>query len=330
MVSIASFPALAVQGLPPQNTLSIPVQQQPSALPSIKAPAQQPETSLEVPSLKLRSQPGYEQVTVTVSDSSNRYVTGLKDDDFRVTEDGQQRPIGFFRVDKNIPVSIGIIVDCSQSMDSKMWQARNALKRMVEALDSRDEIFLEAFSNEAELIQPFTPVHSQIIDRLGFLHPQHQTALFDAIYMGLFEMRHARRDKRALIVITDGMDNVSNLGRRQVIEAARAMKVLIYCIGIGIDKPGFLGSDYNEVDMPTLKALAEETGACGFNLPTAGDGAELARDCEAISNELTQQYTIAYLSPDPGRPGYRSLRIDTPKHPDLSVRVRKGVAVIPH
>ena len=103
-----------MQGVPPQNTLSIPVQQQPNALPSVKAPAPQPETSLEVPSLKLRSQPGYEQVTVTVTDSSGRYVPGLKEDDFRVIEDGQQRPIGFFRVDRNAPVSIGIIVDCSQ------------------------------------------------------------------------------------------------------------------------------------------------------------------------------------------------------------------------
>src|SRR5580704_84553 len=87
--------ALAVQGLPPQNTLSLPAQQPPSALPSVKAPVPQPETSLEVPSLKLRTQPGYEQVTVTVTDSSGKYVTGLRDDDFRVVEDGQQRPIGF-------------------------------------------------------------------------------------------------------------------------------------------------------------------------------------------------------------------------------------------
>jgi Ca-activated chloride channel family protein len=330
ILSMGISSALAVQGLPPQNTLSLPAQQQPSALPSEKAPAPQPETSLEVPSLKLRTQPGYEQVTVTVTDSSGKYVTGLKDDDFRVVEDGQQRPIGFFRVDRSAPVSIGIIVDCSNSMLSKMRQARTALTRMVQVLDLRDDIFLESFSNEAELIQPFTPVHSQIIDHLGFLHPQQQTALFDAIYMGLFEMRHAQRDKRALIVITDGMDNESTMTSEEVIATARAMKVLIYTIGIGEQGAGFLGSDSEEVDMATLKALSEETGARAFNLHVVGDGVDLARDCEAISNELTQQYTLAYLSPDPARPGYRSLRVDIPKHPELSVRVRKGVAIIPH
>jgi hypothetical protein len=88
--------------------------------------------------------------------------------------------------------------------------------------------------------------------------------------------------------------------------------------------------DSAEVDMKILKALSEETGGRSFNLRRVGDGDELSRDCAAISNELRQQYTLGYVSPDPTRPGYRTLRIDVPKHPDLSVRVRKGVAVIPH
>jgi len=338
MASLAMFGStlLAQQGAPPQkNTLSLPAQQHPNAVPSLRAPLEQPETSLEVPSLKLRSQPGYEQVTVTVTDSSGNYIADLKEDDFRVLEDGQQRSIGFFRVDRDLPVSVGIVVDCSNSMVSKLWQARTAITRMVAALDSRDDIFLESFSDDAQLLQPFTLVHAQVIDHLSFLHAQTRTALFDAVYMGLFEMQHAKRGKRALIVMTDGMDNVSTMTRDQVIAAARAMKVLIYTIGIGDEATGpggggFLSFDDEEVDMTTLKALSEETGARAFNLHRVGDGGELSRDCEAISNELTRQYTVAYLSPDPGRPGYRTLRVDIPKHPELSVRVRKRVAIIPH
>ena len=155
--------------------------------------------------------------------------------------------------------------------------------------------------------------------------------------MGLYEIRRGRYDKRALLVVTDGMDNRSKTARAQVIAAARAMKVLIYTIGIGEEAvtsddhtiAGLLKSDADEVDMSTLHALADETGARAFNLRRVGDGDELSRDCEAISNELRQQYTIAYLSPDPGRPGYRSLHVDVAKHPELSVRVRKNVAVIP-
>ncbi len=307
-------------------------------MPSVAAPLPQPDTALELRSLKLRGQPGFEQVTVTVTDSSGKYVTDLKEDDFRVLEDGQQRPIGFFRADRTAPVSVGIIVDCSTSMSTKFPQARAAIARMVADLDSRDEIFLEAFSVDAALLQPFTLDHRQIIDHLRFLHSVSQTSLYDAVFMGLFEMRRARRDKRALLVVTDGMDNQSKLPREKVIAAARAMKVLIYTIGIGAQpmKPneGFFSrlihTDDDEVDMKTLEALSAETGARAFNLPRLGDGEELGRDCEAISNELTRQYTVAYLSPDPDRPGYRTLRVDIPKHPELSVRVRKGVAIIPH
>ncbi len=329
---------LAPPSVAPNNTLSIPARQHPEAAPSVAAPlVGQPLASLEVPSLNLRSQPGFEQVTVTVTDSSGKYVTDLKEDDFRVLEDGQQRPIGFFRVDRSVPVSVGIVVDCSGSMSSKMWQARQAITRMVEDLDLRDDIFLESFSIEAHLLQPFTLNHTEIIDHLDFLHPLTETALYDAVYMGLYEMRHARRDKRALLVVTDGMDNRSEIDRGRVVDAARAMKVLIYTIGIGNEArteekgfmKGFWSSDDNQVDMDTLNTLSDETGARSYNLHEAGDGVELARDCEAISKELTQQYTVAYLSPDVGRPGYRALKVDIPKHPELSVRVRKGVAIGP-
>jgi Ca-activated chloride channel homolog len=341
MASIGTLRSVVLaqqQGGASQNTLSIPTQQHPNAVPSIKAPLAQPDTALEVPSLKLRSQPGYEQVTVTVTDSSGKYVTDLKEDDFRIFEDGQQRPIGFFRIDRSAPVSVGIIVDCSTSMVTKLPQARIAITRMVDDLDPRDDIFLESFSVEAQLLQPFTLDHAQIIDHLKFLHALSRTSLYDAVYMGLYEMRRARRDKRALLVVTDGMDNTSKTPRPQVIAAARAMKVLIYTIGIGEEAAktddefmgGLFSPDADEVDMKTLKALSEETGARVFNLRRVGDGDELSRDCATISNELRQQYTLAYLSPDPGRPGYRTLRVDIPTHPDLSVRVRKGVAVIPH
>jgi Ca-activated chloride channel family protein len=334
-VVMSGAPCCAQQGLPQQNTLSIPARQLPNAAPSVTAPLPQPNTSLEVPSLKLRGQPGFEQVTVTVTDSAGKYVTNLTQDDFRILEDGQQRPIGFFRGDRSAPVSVGIVVDSSGSMDSKMWQARTAITRLVGEVDPRDDIFLESFANQARLLQPFTMDHEKIIRHLDFLHAQGQTALFDAVYMGLVEMRHASFDKRVLLVVTDGMDNESATTREQVIAAARAMKVLIYAIGIGDEATspggeGGWGSDYDEVDMVTLRALAEETGARAFNLHRIGDGSELARDCDAISTELICQYTVAYLSPDPAHLSYRSLHVDIPKHPELSVRVRKGVAVIPH
>ena len=339
MVCIGAPPTIvfAQQGTPSRNTLSIPTQQHPNEMPSLKAPIPQPETSLEVPSLRLRRQPGFEQVTVTVTDSSGKYVTDLKEDDFRVFEDGEQRSIAFFRVDLSAPVSLGLVVDCSFSMATKLPQARTAITRMVDDLDPRDDVFLESFSDEATLVQPFTFDHREIVDHLRFLHPLSHTSLYDAVYMGLYELALGQRDKRALVIVTDGMDNMSKTKRDGVISAARAMKVLIYAIGIGeqaVDSEQGIwklirrfGDD--DVDMHTLTQLSDETGARAFNLHRVGDGDQLNRDCAEISNELRQQYSVAYLSPDPGRPGYRTLHVDVPTHPELSVRVRKSVAVIP-
>jgi Ca-activated chloride channel family protein len=224
-------------------------------------------------------------------------------------------------------------------MVTKFPQARFAIQRMIDDLDPRDDIFLESFSVNAQLLQPLTTDHAQLVDHLRFLHAQSKTALYDAVYMGLYEIRRGGRDKRALLVVTDGMDNMSATERDEVIAAARAMKVLIYTIGIGEEAVDtahesllhqMITPDAAEVDMTILTTLADETGARAFHLRRIGDGDELSRDCAAISDELRQQYTLGYISPDPTRPGYRTLRIDVPKHPELSVRVRKGLAVIPH
>lgn len=330
--------AAGQQDAPTINSLSIPASQaHTSSQPTLTSPSAQPQPSLEVPSLKFRSQPGYEQVTVTVTDSSGKYVTDLKADDFRVVEDGQQRSVGYFRVDRSAPVSIGIVVDSSSSMETKFPQARTAITRMVDQLDPRDDIFLEAFSEGAVLLQPFTLDHAAIIDGLKFLHSGRMTSLYDAVFLGLIAMSHGMQDKRALLVVTDGMDNTSKTNRSQVIALARAMKVLIYTIGIGeqvVDSDtGFfkalLRPDSDEIDMHTLQDLSDETGARAYHLRRVGDGEELSRDCTEISDELRQQYTLAYLSPDPSRPGYRPLKVEVPKHPELTVRVRKGVAMVP-
>jgi VWFA-related protein len=341
---IAGGFAMAQQGPPSQpsgNSLTVPVAPHQKPMPSAGAspmqpPHPQPDDALELPSLRLRRQLGYQQVTITVTDKSGKYITNLNEDDFRIFEDGEQRSILFFRTDRNAPVSVGIVVDCSSSMATKFPQARAAIRKFVDDLDLNDDIFLESFSVEAELMQPFTLDHSKIIKQMDFLHPMTQTSLYDAILMGLVEVERGRRDKKALLVVTDGMDNRSTFSLTQVIGLARRLKVLIYSIGIGDEQaqePGMMGGmlspDSEQVDAKTLKTLSEETGAKTYLLRRVGDGAELVKDCEAISNELRQQYTIGYVSVDPGRPGYRSLRVDTPTHPDLSVRVRKGVAVRP-
>ena len=194
------------------------------------------------------------------------------------------------------------------------WTVRCGRRRLRSpawwaSLDPRDDVFLESFSDEARLLQPFTIDHSEVIDHLKFLHPLTHTALFDAVYMGLYEMRYASRDKRMLLVVTDGMDNRSSTSREEVIAVARAMKVLIYTIGIGDEGSRSGGArsvpDRDEVDMVTLRTLSDRHRRARFQSCQIGDGAQLARDCDTITGELIRQYTIAYLSPDPGRISFR-------------------------
>ena len=300
------------------------------------APQQGPE--LEVPSRALRGQSGYEQLTVTVTDQSGRYVTGLQKGDFRIYVDGTQRPLEFLRRDTNTPVSVGILVDTSGSMEPKIPQARAAIAQFIRELNPNDDIFLYAFSDQEFLLQPFTTNHDLVMRRLGLLHAYGDTAIFDTLMDALRMIARGRYDKKALLVVTDGMDNASRATLPEVVRRARRMGVLIYSIGIGdpnSSKIGFgvgsllFGGNRDHVDAEMLRELSTESGARTFLLGEVGDGELLRQDCMAISNELREQYTAGFVVPDPTMPGYRSLRVDVPGRPELTVRARKGVTVGP-
>jgi Ca-activated chloride channel family protein len=308
---------------------------------TLKIPPQVPQGSQELvlPTRELRQQPGYEQVTVTVTDPRGTYVTGLQKGDFKLYMDGQQRPIEFFRQDLNTPVSVGILVDTSGSMEPKIPQARAAIAQFLRDLNDRDDVFLFAFSSHPFLLQPFTMNHDLVMRRLALLHAYGQTALFDVIMQGLNMVQRGRYDKKALLVVTDGMDNTSAATVNQVVAQARRMGVLVYSIGIGDPNasggglaiaigPFAFGNDESErVDSETLHALSGETGAKTYIIREAGDGEALRRACENISLELREQYTVGFLAPDPAAGGYRKLNVEVPGKPGADIRVRKGVEV---
>jgi Ca-activated chloride channel family protein len=308
---------------------------------SLKIPPQVPQSGQELtlPTRELRQQPGYEQVTVTVTDPRGTYVTGLQKGDFKLYMDGQQRPIEFFRQDLNTPVSVGILVDTSGSMDPKIPQARAAIAQFLRDLNDRDDVFLFAFSSHPFLLQPFTMNHDLVMRRLALLHAYGQTALFDVILQGLNMVQRGRYDKKALLVVTDGMDNTSASTVAQVVAQARREGVLVYSIGIGDPNAGsggvsiaigpfIVGGDESErVDSETLHALSNETGAKTYIIREAGDGEALRRACENISLELREQYTIGFLAPDPASGGYRKLNVEVPGKSGADIRVRKGIEV---
>src|SRR5271156_4239224 len=323
------------------STLELPSMPAKQGADSLNIPPAMPQggQSLEVPTRELRQQPGYEQVTVTVTEPSGTYVTGLQKSDFKLYMDGQQRPIEFFRQDLNTPVSVGILVDTSGSMTPKIPQARAAIAQFLRDLNDKDDVFLFAFSSHPFLLQPFTINHDLVMRLLALLHAYGQTALFDVIMEGLQMVQRGRYDKKALLVVTDGMDNTSASTVNDVVAQARRMGVLVYSIGIGDPNGGsggvsvsigpfVLGGDDSEhVDAETLHTLSTETGAKTYIIREAGDGEALRKACENISLELREQYTIGFLAPDPSAGGYRSLRVDVPGKSGADVRVRKGIDV---
>jgi len=337
----SSPPALIIPSnqSPAASTLELPpLPSRQGAIASLPVPGLQPGQELVIPTRELREQPGYEQVTVTVTDHSGAYVTNLQKDDFRLNVDGQQRPIEFFRQDLNTPVSIGIVVDTSGSMQPKIPQARIAIAEFLRNLNDHDDVFLFAFSTRPFLLQPFTMNHEMVMRRLALLRAYGNTALFDVIIDALQMVQHGRWDKKALLVVTDGMDNSSGSTLNDVAAQARRMGVLVYSIGIGdpnaSEGPSLAigpfvigGGGIERVDAETLRMLSTETGAKTYIIRQVGDGVALRKACEQISLELREQYTIGFLAPDPKSGGYRSLGVDVPTHSGVDVRVRKGVDV---
>jgi Ca-activated chloride channel family protein len=288
---------------------------------------------LSIAPRELRNQAGYEQVTVTVTRQDGSYETGLQRDDLQLSLDGQNRPIEFFRRDLNTPVSVGILVDTSGSMTPKLPQARAAIATFIEQLNDQDDVFLVAFSDRDYILQPFTLNHRLVIDKLQILNASGETALFDSIIEGLIRVHHGRWDKKALLVVTDGMDNQSQAELKDVVGYARRLGVLIYSIGIGQDNsngggsPLFFFDAGDQVDGRTLRLLSGETGAKTYILAEVGDGVAMREACRSMSEELREQYTVGFVAPNASSGGYRSIRVDVPKHPEDSVRVRKGVTV---
>jgi Ca-activated chloride channel family protein len=354
VLATVSVPARAQQGAakPPPivmpgvqgkttSTLELPSMPASQGGDSLNIPPQIPQGSQELvlPTQELRAQPGYEQVTVTVTDPNGTYVTGLQKQDFKLYLDGQQRPIQFFRQDLNTPVSIGIVVDTSGSMVMKIPQARAAIAQFIHELNDRDDIFLYAFSARPFLLQAFTTNHDTVLRKLRLLRASGQTALFDVIMQGLNTVQRGRYDKKALLVITDGVDDASAATVDDVVRQARRMGVLVYSIGIGNPHPAggatfaigpfaaTFGGDDDWVDAETLHQLSSETGAKTYIVAQAGDGELLRKACENISLELREQYTVGFLAPDPSAGGYRKLRVEVPDRSSAEVRVRKGVEV---
>jgi Ca-activated chloride channel homolog len=244
-------------------------------------------------------------VNVTVTDPYDRLVTGLEKDNFRVFEDGVEQEIRTFS-SEDVPISIGVILDMSGSMSDKVGKARQAAVQFFRTANPRDEFFLVSFADRAQLTSPFTSSVAELQNRMMFTTAQGRTALFDGIYLGLSQMRHARNARHALLVISDGGDNHSRYNESDIRNFLREADCQLYAIGIY--DPNDMARTPEERYGPTLLSeLAEMTGGRAFSVSSLSDLPDIAAK---IGMELRNQYVLGYKPSDEKHDGtWRKIKV---------------------
>ena len=169
-------------------------------------------------------------VPVSVTDPTERLVTGLSQENFVVFEGKRPQEIRHFS-SEDVPVSVGIIVDASGSMADKMERVREAVSQFCDAANPQDEFFMVTFSDEPRVATGFTLDPGDLRRDLLFTQSKGQTALLDAIYVGLHMMEKAKYSKKALLIISDGGDNHSRYTEKEIKAAAKEADVMIYAVG---------------------------------------------------------------------------------------------------
>src|SRR5579883_1816328 len=171
-------------------------------------------------------------VNVSVTDADNRPITDLKAENFQLFEDKVEQKIQYFSSEA-APISLGIIFDISRSMQKKLAFAKDAAVKFLETGTPDDEYFLVEFSNRAKVAQGFTTDISRLRDKLSLEPAQGNTALYDAVYLGLAQLKKGQNPKKALLLITDGEDNHSRYSRGDIHQFLREADAQIYVIDMG-------------------------------------------------------------------------------------------------
>jgi Ca-activated chloride channel homolog len=229
-------------------------------------------------------------INVTVTDPYNRLVTGLDPDNFRVYEDNVEQEVVTFS-SEDVPISIGVIFDFSGSMANKIGKAREAALQFFKTANPQDEFFLVSFNERAELTSAFTNSIEDLQSRMMLTAPKGRTALLDAIYLGLSQMRGARNGKRALLILSDGGDNHSRYNESDIKRLVKEADTQLYAIGI-FDPLGYRNRTPEELNGPSL--LGEVTEMTGGRVFAVENLNELPDIASKIGMELRNQYVLGY------------------------------------
>jgi Ca-activated chloride channel family protein len=260
---------------------------------------------------------------VSVKDSNGGYVPGLFRDAFHIYEDGAAQEITVFS-SADVPVAVGLVMDDSGSVRAKRPELITAGLAFAGASNPKDQVFVVNFNDKVRSgLPPTTPFTDDVkLLRLALLknQPDGQTALYDAIAFALHHVDSGQRDKKALVVVSDGSDNCSTHKFTQLMRLVQESHTTIYTVGI-------FGADDADRNPQVLRRIASASGGECF-LP--GDFAQITSICQKIAKDIRNRYTIGYIPARTGnKAGFRKIRvaIDTPGGEKLVVRTRTGFYV---
>ena len=257
------------------------------------------------------------ELHVTVVDERDRPIGGLTQENFRIIEDRTVQPISVFK-HEDIPVSLGLVIDNSRSIEPRKGRLDASALSFVRKSNSVDETFIIHFDFDARLAHRFTSDIGTLERTLASVKPYGQTALYDALILALDEMEKAKYSKKAILLVSDGIDNVSKATLDQVLERVRRSSVAVYPVGLLSESGGLDAEEH-------LIRIAEASGGKAY-FPENVDQAQIMM--ERIARDLREQYTLGYFPTNPNRDGaWRSVRVDVlppPGYPQLHTNYRHG------
>jgi VWFA-related protein len=245
-------------------------------------------------------------IPVTVTDPLNRFVTGLEREHFTLVEDKVQQTITHF-ASEDAALSVGLVFDTSGSMGSKLQKSRQAAAQFFRTSNPEDEFFLAQFNDRPALSTAFTTNTEEIQNRLTFTQSKGRTALLDAVYLALHEMKKGRNPRKALLILSDGGDNSSRYTESEIKNLVREADVQIYAVGIFEPMHG-RGRTAEELAGPgLLSEIAEQTGGRHYPVENLNDLPDIAAK---IGIELRNQYVLGYSPTNQEKDGkYRRVKV---------------------
>ncbi len=252
--------------------------------------------------------------------NTSAFVTNLTRDDFVVYEDNQKQEIKNFNRETNLPLTLALLVDTSQSVAPKLKFEQDAATAFFQSvLRDRDRAMLVEFDSGVSLVQDFTSDPNKMAKQIRSLRAAGGTALYDAIYLSCDEKLIRETGRKAMVILSDGEDQSSKMTLDQALEMALKAEATIF--SISVNRGGFFGVGDTKNGDRVLKQLAEETGGRSF-FPFKVE--ELDDAFRQINQELRSQYNIGYLSSNTRRDGtYRKVEIKIAER-GLKLSYRKG------